>query len=126
MRGDAVESSIFQVPATITKIETMANGLKLRVDTQENLSPEAMKRLMELHNQLGWFTFNINQIDAQDIVDLPPLKKTEKDEKTPSQRLRAVFYLMWKQVNWGHQTAEDYYKEMMENLITHYKEKLDD
>ena len=115
---------IFQVGATIAKIETMANGLKIRVDTQENLSPEAMKRLMELYNKVGWFTFNVHQIEAEDIIDLPPLKKRD-DNKTPSQRLRSVFYLMWKQNNEGFKDSESHYNYMMEKLIDYYKSKLD-
>lgn len=113
---------IFQVGATISKIETMANGLKIRVDTQENLSPDAMKRLMELYNKVGWFTFNVHQIEADDIIDLPPLKKRE--DKTPSQRLRYVFYRMWQQNDEGFKDSESHYNYMMERLIDFYKEKL--
>ena len=103
----------------------MANGLKLRVDTQESISPESMKRLMELHNKLGWMSFNVHQVEADDIVNLPPLKKIESDEKTPSQRLRAVFFRMWQQNNQGFKTADEHYKFMMEKLIEYYKDKLE-
>lgn len=118
-------SDIFQVPATIEKIETMANGLRLRVDTQENLSPEAMHRLMGLYNKLGWFTFNVHLIEAEDVVKLPPLKKTEEGEKTPGQRLRAVFFRMWQQNNQNFKTADEHYRFMMEKLIEFYKDKLE-
>lgn len=118
-------SDIFQVPATIEKIETMANGLRLRIDTQENLSPEAIHRLMGLYNKLGWFTFNVHLIEAEDLVNLPPLKKSGVDVKTPSQRLRSVFYRMWQQNSMGYASSDDHYAYMMEKLIDFYKDKLE-
>lgn len=121
-----MDNQIFQVPATISKIETMMHGLKLRIDTQENISPEAMKRLFELRDKLGWFTFNVHQIDPEDIIDLPPLKKIEKNEKTPSERLRAVIYRLWEKDKRGHDSADDHYRFMMEGLINYYKEKLNE
>ena len=97
----------------------------MQIDSQETLSPDAISRVCQLVNQLGWLSFNVSQIEAEDIIDLPPLKKTEEDEKTPSQRLRAVFYRMWQQNNDGFKDSDSHYKYMMERLIEFYKSKLD-
>jgi hypothetical protein len=121
-----MESMIFQIPAVIVDVNIKSkNNIKLKIDSQENLSPEAISRVSQLVNQLGWLSFNVHQIEADDIIDLPPLKKTEPEEKSPSQRLRAVFFQMWKQNNEGFKDSDSYYKYMMERLIEHFKSKLD-
>ncbi len=113
---------IFQIPGYISKISTMSDSLRLQVDTQEGLNAESMTRLMNLYNKLGWFTFNVHQIEAEDIVNLPELKSDSR--KTPAQRLRAVLYLMWKQDNCNYEDFNLYYEFYMEKLIDRLKEKL--
>ena len=116
---------IFKVPGEISKITTMSkNTLRLQLDTQENVSPEAMKRIFEWHNQLGWFLFAIRQIEAQDMLDLPELKPTD-ESKTPSQRLRAVLYRLYEQDSEQFKEFDGYYRFKMEKIIEHLKQKLD-
>lgn len=117
------ESMIFQVQGYITKISTMANGLRIFFDTMENIGGEDMERLFALYNKPGWMTVNVHQIEAQDIIELPPVK-ADPGKKTPSQRLRAVLWQVWNQDNKGFKDFESYYQTMMEKLINHYKEKL--
>jgi len=121
-----MKSEIFQIPAVITKAEIKSkNNIRLQCDSQETLSPEDISRMSQLVNQLGWMTFNIHQIEAEDIIDLPPLKQKDADRKTESQRLRAVFYLHWKKNNEGFKDSESHYNYMMERVIDFYKSKLD-
>jgi hypothetical protein len=116
-----MESKIFQVPATIEKIETMTHGLRLRIDTQENLNPESMSVLLSNYNKLGWFTFNVHQIEADDIVNLPPLKKSEG--KSKAQIMRGVLYRVWERDNEGMEDFELYYDVKMDKFINHLKDK---
>ena len=51
---------IFQVPATIEKIETMGHGLRLMIDTQETVTADDAHRLFAMLNKFGWFTFNVH------------------------------------------------------------------
>lgn len=115
-------SAIFQVPAAITKISTMSHSLRLMVDTQENLSDEHKARLFELHNKLGWFTFSVHQIEAENLVDLPQLKTDAT--KTPSQRMRAVLFLLWSKDPQGHEIFDHYYEWYMEKIIETLKGRL--
>ena len=113
---------IFQIPATISKINTMAHkSLRLHIDTQEEVSPEAMSKLMDLFDKIGWFTFNVQEIKADDLLDLPDIKY-EKGEKTKAQRLRAVFYRIWESGN-KKMTSEEFYNIEMEKIIQHLKDK---
>ena len=111
-----------KIPAIISSIKTMHdNTLRLEVDTQE-LTPEAKAELFNLHNQYGVFVYSVQDIKENDLDELPIIK-IEKHKKSPSQRFRAVLYRIWQ--NEGQQGAfEDYYKSRMEQLISHYKEKL--
>lgn len=121
-----MNKQIFQVPAIIGKIETMGgNSLRLKVDTQEGLSSEEIKRLFDLREKLGYFTFNIEIIEAQDIINLPKLDSSNYESgKTPGQRLRAVMFRIWEQK--GKQgTFNDYYNNCMEVLVNTYKNKLE-
>ena len=117
------ESRIFQVPGEIVKIETLSRCLRLRIDTQENVSADALKRLIELRNQVGWFTFSIRQIEATDIVDLPPIKKKDDGIKSKAQIMRGVLFRIWEKDNEGMEDFELYYDVKMDKFINHLKEK---
>ena len=118
------DKKIFQIPAEITKIITMANkSVRLYVDTQENIKAQDVEQLMDCFEKFGWFTFLVNQkIQPEDVLNLPEVKD-ETDLKSPSQRLRAVLFLVWE-----HKGAQgdfnSYYRDIMEKLISQYKEKL--
>lgn len=117
------EPTIFQVPGVITSIKTMTKSLRITMDTQETLNAEEYKRLFELHNKLGWFTFNIHRIDAEDIIDLPAIK-VKQGVKSPSLRFKQVLFRKWEQDNFGFEEFEDYYLWYMEKLIEQTKEQL--
>jgi hypothetical protein len=93
------------------------------VETQEALDPEHLSRLISLENKIGWFTYNVSQIEAENIIDLPLLK--QKEEKSSAQRLRAIFYRMWQQNDEGYKDSKSHYEYMMERIIDHFKSKLD-
>lgn len=96
--------------------------IRLQVDCQE-IAPQDMAEVFALNDKLGWFFFHEKPIDKIDTKDLPEIKM-EKWEKSPSQRLRAVMYLLWEK-NPGDTSFESFYREKMELFINHLKEKLD-
>jgi len=118
-----MEKQILKVPAEISRVQTMSDGgLRLFVDTQE-LNAGDKGLVMGLHKKLGWFLFAETEISREDTLDLPDIK-FEKGEKSPSQRLRAVLYLIWeKQGKKG--TSEEFYRSYLERVIESLKEKLD-
>ena|SRR5690606_19939706 len=109
------------IGSTISKITTMADrSLRLQVDTQE-LSSEEMAQIFPLYGKYGYFGF-AEHIDNVDIKDLPPVV-VDKDEKSPSQRLRGVLYVLWEQTG-KKGTFEVFYRIKMEEIINHFKDKL--
>lgn len=88
-------------------------------------SSDQFKEIDELLDTHGVIYYKSNgdltssEIDELDSVDL------EIEGKTKSQRLRNVLYVFWKD-NFEHETTfKDFYSKKMEELIEHFKNKLD-
>lgn len=116
---------LFQAPATISKIETMSDGgVRVVVDTQEISDGEELAKLFRLRKgDLGYFLFKGSEIQANDLPeDSVPLE--EGENKTPSQRLRNVIFVFWKEVKGGKGDFNGFYREQMEKFIAVVKEKL--
>jgi hypothetical protein len=115
---------IFQVPGEVRNVDSRSHAsVRIVIDTQENLTDEVRGRLMKMHEKYGWFTFMPRRILPEDVSRLPALK-LERDEKSPSQRLRACIHILWEQKGKPTETSEQYYRETMEKLIEWVKEKL--
>ena len=122
-----MDKIIFQVPGYIVRDKSLAHGgRQFTIETQENLSPEHLQRLISLENKLGWFTFNSEIVEAEDLLELPKIDKLKyAGAKSPSQRLRAVLFLLHKQKGGDKENFDNYYNEIMEKLINYYKDQLE-
>ena len=107
--------------AVITSITAKTDGsLGLRVGTPE-LPPSYKAEFMELQNINVLMT-----IKPMDIPDVPEVKiDADLEQKTQSQRLRGVLYVLFEQNNEGHTEFETYYKSKMNGIIEHLKEKIE-
>ncbi len=125
---DKIET-IMQIEGTVIKVETMSHrSVRVVIDSQEEVSPEIVSRLMDCYEKLGWFCFlpGKEKIEAEDLLDLPEIKD-ETDRKSPSQRLRAVMYIEWDHKSAAYKArypSEVYYRGEMERIINSRKEKL--
>lgn len=114
----------FQIQGSISKITSMSRGtMRLQFDSMENISGDAMQRLFGLIDKPGWMTVNVHQIEAEDIVDLPPVRSVDR-KMSPSEELRNVLWHIWKQDDGGYKDFDNYYLYTMNKLITHYRSKL--
>lgn len=108
-----------QTQAIITSISSKVDGsLGLRVATPE-LSTNEKALFMELQG------LNLEISIVPKDAEFAPEYKVDKEiqQKHPSARLRAVLWRVWEQD--GQQGDFDtYYKNTMEKLIEHFKEKL--
>lgn len=112
---------MFQTPSTIHKVQTLVDGgNKLEVITRE-LSPDEMTALFSLKGREGWFLFKENEITEMEVKDLPEVKEFKSD-KTPSQRLRAVLYVIWEKEK-PTDNFDDFYKKKTNEIISWLKEK---
>jgi hypothetical protein len=106
------------------------DGMRTRKDktvaitlgTQE-LSPDKAGEIFNLNGQIltAYFTHALPNDEEIEIIDsIEP----DMPGKSPSQRLRSIFYLMWKSNNEGFKDKNLHYIHYMEKIIDHYKTKL--
>lgn len=114
---------MFKVPAYLTRFSTRADGgIGLSFVTQEMPSQD----LAELHkhlNTFGWILYSPYETVQPTIEDVPK-QVLEDGQKTPSQRLRAVMFLVWDKTDKSID-FNTFYTKQMDKLIEHYKTKLE-
>lgn len=108
------------------------DGVKTRKDRSvkielvtalEMTNPEEMAKLFSLSNEAVSIAMKVGHISDEEALNIPEPQKDYREEKSPSQRLKAVWYLLWKQQ--GEQGDFDtYYKRSMNRVIDQIKEKL--
>lgn len=109
-----------QTKAIITGLSSRKDGsLRLSMETPE-LSPDEKVAFMELQGINVDAYFKPLDFEVGEIKEV----KNEMETKTPSQRLRAVLFLLWRQE--GEQgTYDEFYRVKMEKILDHIKSKLD-
>ena len=118
----------------VETIATRADGsIKVVVGSQE-LSSETMTRLFDLRRKVGYVLISTKEISQEQIDAVETsTANMEFSEKTPSQRLRGVLYIMWeklqpKENDQGVDKFVDFdlfYKRKLNEIINHYKKQLD-
>lgn len=94
------------------------HSIRASFETAE-LPPEFAAIILALHGCA--VRILIEPLDSEEVVEV----KTEKDVKTESSRLRAVFFILWKQGGQVEPFAA-FYASQMEKIISHYKTKIQD
>lgn len=112
------------LPAMINPPTIRKDGsIKLSFDSRE-LSPEEYMIVMGFRNCEGWLAFSPND---EGIPELPK-GRAEVDMKTPSERLKDVLYVWYKQSTEKGKfvgTFEAFRTEKMETIIEGVKSKLE-
>ena len=85
------------------------------------LTNEAVAFIRDNANQKGWLIFSPNELQESDI---PQGQAPSGEFKTASQRLRAVMFVWWKQLN-SQDKFQDFYESELNRIIESYKAKLD-
>lgn len=110
---------VFQVPAVVEGVSPLKDGgMSLRFHTQEIKERDKVK-LMGFYQQFGYLQFSNTPV--KNIPKDTPIR--EAGAKTPSQRMRAVMFVYWKQ----HHSDIDFdvwYAQRVEQIINKYKEQL--
>jgi len=122
------DKNIIKIPATLSKYEGMShNSMKVQFHTQENLSDDMKNVITSRHEKYGHLLFLHEE--AEDDIILETIKSlpklvVDKEEKTPSQRLRGVLFILYEQNKKEGQTFDEFYRQYMERLIDNIKSKL--
>lgn len=111
------------IAATVEGIRSRKDKtVALTVGTQE-LTPERAGEIFNLNGKLITAYFSSKEIGTEDQEVIDSIEP-ELPGKSPSQRLRSVLYIMWKQDNQGFTDKNLHYLHHMEKVIEHYKSKL--
>lgn len=121
-----MENTIIQVPCELVKAEMRAltKDAKLTFNTQQEVPPELLTQIIGKTGKTGWLSFLTEErpIEPEDVIDLPEIKRL-KEEKSPSARLRAILFLVWKNEGEVGQ-FETWYAGKIGQLCEHFKKQL--
>lgn len=113
------------VPAILENFKSLKDKtLRITFDCNE-LNPEQVGNISEAIQQFGYLAFKKEPFTQKETEIIKGLKTDYNNSgKTPSQKLRAVFYVNFQQDNKGFTDFESYYEHMMSQVINFYKGKL--
>jgi len=113
------------IDAQLEKIGTLKDGtISVNFHTQE-LTPEDFGQLFSMRSKLVYLAIKPELFNDKEKSIIGELEAEISDiGKTPSQRLRSVLYLNWKQNNEGFKDSNLHYLHYIEKIIEHYKNKL--
>lgn len=111
------------VAAILDKITTLKDkSVKIVFDTQE-LNPATAGQLFTLLNSLASLYISPAEITGSEMKQVD-LIEPDMPGKTPSQRMRDVLFVSYKQDNEGFREFDSFYKSRMENYINEIKNNL--
>ena len=117
-----------QFAAIIDSVTKKKDGtLSIRLGTQE-LGPTDTAEVFQYGNQQIWTAFSDIPMEQESINVPDDFVPEFPNEKSHSQRLREVLYVMWKQMHDDGRTQKSsraFYEDYIEKVIMNIKEKLD-
>lgn len=115
---------IVSFPGEIKKVETLVDrGLSIKLHTQE-MQEEDIAMMFKIKGLLGYFLFKSAPITQDDVATIPEEVREFKNDRTPSQRLRAVIYRLWEQTGKNGEGFLEFYSRHVDKLVDQYKEML--
>ena len=114
----------FLKPAIFKTYRPKVDGsFSITFETNE-LAPQEVAELASLHNTYGVLYFKQeSQLTEKEMKDLDSLEM-EYNGISKSKRLKNVLYRLWEQDETTLNNTE-YYAKMMDNVIEHFKKKLE-
>ena len=88
--------------------------------------PSQLQRdvLHSLHQQAVFVLIKEGEIENDEVAQFETLEPELFKKKSQSKRMYNVFFILWKQDNWGFTEFKDFYTNRMELLITQLKNKI--
>jgi hypothetical protein len=101
---------------------SMKNCLEIKLETQE-MNNEELAVLFSFKGRVAYAVFSEVNL-APDEIDIPDSRPEFKGDKTQSQRLRGVLYVLWEKTEKNAKTFNDFYTSKLEMMIEHFKAKI--
>lgn len=113
------------IACIVEKITTLKDKtIKITLDTQE-LKPSLAGELFTLLNSLATVYISPAEISQKEMNQVDVIEP-EMPGKTPSNRMRNVLFILWKQDGEGYREFDGYYKYKMETMIEQLKNNIID
>lgn len=112
------------IDATLEGLSTrMDNTIKVTIGTQE-LDAEQASKLFAFRGKFCKVLLSNTAIEQKEVnaVDSLPIKD-ESNNKSNSQRLRSTLFILWQQSD-SKGSFDDFYNGKMNEIIEHFKSKL--
>ncbi len=115
------------IPGQIVGFQTLKDGtMKVTLETSE-LNPEQSLAIFGMVNKFVYAGFKLEPFKNEEMRLLDSMESDFEDKsKSQAQRLRSVFYILFKQDNKGYEDFSDYYKHETNKIIEHYKGKIEE
>ena len=117
---------ILQIPATLEESRSRrGKSWRLIFDTQEEIPGDLIASFNNNLEKFGWLAFLVgqNEIQAEDIKDLPELPNTD-DTKSPAQRLRDRMFVFYKERFQKTEDFNNWYISQINKIGEQYLDKL--
>jgi len=112
----------FRTQGVVRKIQSMSDkGMRVVFDTQE-LSVAEVAALYQYAHRSSGMVLTASELVREAEGEAPDVI-LEEGEKSPSQRLRSVLFLVWKEKG-GKEDFDLYYRRTMNAIIDQFKSKL--
>lgn len=98
-------------------------SMTIKLESQE-LSKEDCSELLSFMGLQIWTAFSETPVTKDDL-NIPEALIEFKTDVSPSQRLRNILYVFWEKEKKQHIDWPTYYRQQVEKIIEHIKDKLD-
>lgn len=113
------------LPAIVEKISSLKDGsVCVTIYTQE-LSPQKAAELFTLRGKLATVYLSPSEITQKELGLVDSIDP-ELPQKSPSQRMRNVLWILWKQDGEGYKDFKLYYDAKMDSYIENLKMNIKD
>ena len=120
-----MQEELVQVPVYFTDYRSRVSGeTKLGFETQQNVPPDLMARLLACHQKFGWLCFSAGEsrIESDAVADL---ELPDADSgKSPSRRYRGILYRYWEHLGRPTATFSEFYARHYEKMFDRIAEEL--
>lgn len=112
---------IFQIEAILEGVSPLKDGgLSLRFHTNEINKTTEKTKVLNFFGAFGWLQFSDQTIHS--VPDKAPVR--EVGAKTPSSRLRASLFVLWK-ARYSDVDFDNWYNQQMEKIISKVQGSID-
>ena len=113
------------IPAILDTFASLKDKTIKIVFYANELTPEQLVEVAKNSQQFGYLAFKNEAFKPKEIDTFKDLKTEYSDNtKSPSKRLRNVLFVNFQQEPNGFKSFEEFYNHKMNEIIEHYKSKL--